>query len=117
VLTDSGATPVAGASKLRVIHLAQAAGQLDIFRTQPDWQTPVSLLFPFTYGSNNGFYQSTPGVWHVRAWKSTPGMSFDATGWNRALDSLSVNIPGGGVRTIVVLDAPGNSVKFKLVDP
>jgi len=116
VLTDSGATGVSGASKLRIIHLAQNAGRLDAFRTQPDWSTPISFMFPFNFGANTGFYQSTPGNWHVRVWKSTPGLDFDPSGWNRALDSLTVNVPSGGLHTLVMLDAPGGTVKLQLID-
>jgi hypothetical protein len=111
-LTDSGATVAAGKTKMRILHLAPNAGRIDVFRTQPDWGTPISFVFPFTYGTTTGFYESTQGSWHMRVWKSTPGLDYDPSGWGRAFDSTSVFLYAGQQKTIAVLDAPGNTVKF-----
>ena len=37
VLDDTGAVVPAGATKVRVLHLAPNAGEIQVFRTQPDW--------------------------------------------------------------------------------
>jgi Domain of unknown function (DUF4397) len=105
-LADSGAAPVAGRSKLRVIHLAANAPAIDVWRTQPDFQTPIRVMFPFAYKAQSSYLQSTPGVWVV--WV-TPA---DATTPTLA-SSGSVTIGAGEVRTLVILDAPGGGVQVK----
>ena len=40
VLDDTGSVVPSGATKLRVLHLASNAGELQVYRTQPDYQTP-----------------------------------------------------------------------------
>src|SRR5262249_31780063 len=40
-LDDTGSVVPAGATKLRVIHFAPNAGTLQVYRTQPDFPTPV----------------------------------------------------------------------------
>ncbi len=54
-----------GKSKLRVVHLAGTAPQVDIWRTQPDYQTPIRVMFPFPYGAESSYLQSDPGTWTV----------------------------------------------------
>lgn len=116
ILADTGAIPAPGMGKLRVLHLAVNAGKLDIWRTQPDYQTPITFMFPFNVGANTGFMQSTPGVWNVRVWKSTPGLDFDPSGWNSPLDQLQVQVSAAWIRTVMVLDAPGGGVKLKVLE-
>jgi len=116
VLADTGAIPAPGMGKLRVLHLAVNAGKLDIWRTQPDYQTPITFMFPFNYGANTGFMQSTPGVWNVRVWKSTPGKDYDVAGWNSPLDQLEVQVSAAWIRTVMVLDSPGGGVKLKVLE-
>lgn len=71
MLDDMNSTVAAGATKVRVLHLAPNAGTLQVFRTQPDFQQPVSWQFPFTYQAeptslSAPLYQSTVGTWEVR---------------------------------------------------
>ena len=66
VLDDTGSVVPSGATKVRVLHLAPNAGELQVYRTQPDFQQPVSWQFPFTYQAQPTslgapFYQSTVG--------------------------------------------------------
>ena len=116
-LADSNAIVPAGASKLRVLHLAAHAGEVQIWRTQPDYQTPIRWAFPVTYNSIDTYYQSTPGTWEVRVWTDTnlyrPG---DARGWLTALDTARVTLAGGAKRTVVILDGAGGRVRLALID-
>src|SRR3954471_2313275 len=68
VLDDTNSVVAPGKTKLRVLHLAPNAGVLQVYRTQPDFQTPISWQFPFTYQSDVNslsapFYESTVGTW------------------------------------------------------
>ena len=109
-LADTGKTVNVGRSKLRVMHLAKNALPLDIWRTQPDYQTPISILFPYTYQSG-ATVESAAGDWQVRIWPTGAGS------WTSAMSSISVNIPSGVLRTVVTLDAPGGGAKLVLLDP
>lgn len=116
VLDDTNSVVPSGATKLRVLHLAANAGELQVYRTQPDYQTPVSWQFPFTYqASPNGlsapFYQSTVGTWEVRIWQTPVG----ASGWATAPVKVIVPLGSGERKTIVILDQPGGGVKVEVL--
>jgi hypothetical protein len=116
VLDDTNSVVPANATKLRVLHFAPNAGTLQVYRTQPDFPTPVSWQFPFTYqpdptSLNAPFYQSTVGTWEVHIWQ-TPA---DASGWNTAPLKLLVPLAGGEKRTIVILDKSGGGVRAEIL--
>src|SRR5262249_38944793 len=48
VLDDTNSIVPAGATKVRVLHLAPKAGTIQVYRTQPDFPTPIQWQFPFT---------------------------------------------------------------------
>jgi hypothetical protein len=104
VVGDTGATVSAGFGKLRVLHLAASAPTLEIWRTQPDFQTPIRFAFPFTYGNNSGFDQSTPGNWEVRVWRPATD-STNLAHWANPDAQLTIAVPSGVVKTVAVLDA------------
>lgn len=83
VLDDTASVVPPGATKLRVMNLALGAGALQVYRTQPDYQTPVAWQIPFNYQSDPTsapFYQSTVGSWELRVWTSPA----DSSGWSSA---------------------------------
>ena len=89
-----------GKSKVRVINLAPNS-DIDIWRTQPDWQTGIRFQFPFPFDPEPGpYFQSDAGTWHV--W-ITP----TSNAANRLHETGPVVIPGGDRRTIVVVDSAG----------
>lgn len=115
-LDDSNSVVPAGATKLRVLHLAAGAGELQVYRTQPDFATPVRWQFPFTYQATISslsapFYQSTVGTWEVRVWQ-TPT---DASGWGTSVLRASVPLASGEKRTVVILDAVGGGVRLEVL--
>ena len=118
VLADTGRIVPPNASKLRVVHLAASAPSLDIWRTQPDWQTPITIQFPHPYGVASPYVQSTPGAWEVRVSRGSglPDGRPVAGGWDRALASLRVVVPAGEARTVVVLDGPGGTVRLQVMN-
>ena len=118
VLDDTAAMVPAGATKVRVLHLAPNAGEISVYRTQPDWATPISWQFPFNYDSvTTGpccpYLQSTVGTWNVRAWR-TP--SEDSLGWAGTTAHVTVSLRSGEKRTVLVLDKPGGGIKLRVID-
>lgn len=116
VLDDTNSVVPSGATKVRVIHLAPNAGTLQVYRTQPDYQTPISWQFPFNYQPNPTslsapFYQSTPGNWEVRIWQ-TPA---DASGWSSAPVKVVLPLSSGEKRTILMLDKVGGGVRVEVI--
>ena len=116
VLDDTNNVVPAGATKLRVLHLAPNAGVLQVYRTQPDYQTPIAWQFPFTYQASPNslsapFYQSTVGTWEVRIWQTPAG----ASGWATAPVKVVVPLGSGERKTIVILDQPGGGVKVEVL--
>lgn len=99
VLSDTGSIVPAGKSKLRVAHLAASAGNIEIWRTQPDFQMPVRIMTPFPYQAVSPYLQSAPGPWEVFI---TPAGST-----TRIATTGIINIDDGRRRTVVLLDRLG----------
>jgi hypothetical protein len=120
VLGDTAAIVNAGASKLRVLHLAASAPSIDIWRTQPDFSTPSPFMIPFAYSASSGYLQSTPGEWVVFVTPHIPptpgdslGIGSPATVPARSIATFHITIPAGVAKTVVVLDAAGGGVKIE----
>lgn len=96
VLADTGALVPAGKSKLRVAHLAANAGNIEIWRSQPDFQSGISIMTPFPYLATSPYLQSDPGAWEV--WL-TP-----ANSTAKALSTGPIQVPTGERRTVLLLD-------------
>ncbi|CAN5482642.1 hypothetical protein BH09GEM1_BH09GEM1_10220 [soil metagenome] len=116
VLDDTGSVVPAGATKVRVLHMAPSAGELQVYRTQPDFQTPVSWQFPFTYQAQPNslsapFYQSTVGSWEIRIWQTPVG----ASGWATAPIQIVIPLASGEKKTVLILDKPGGGVRYELL--
>ena len=99
-LSDTGSAPVAGRSKLQVVHLAESAPPLDVWRTQPDFSEPVRVMFPFPLGAQSSYIESEPGPWSV--WATAEGTTTPVLA-----TTGSLNILGGQVWTVLLLDEPG----------
>lgn len=106
VLADTGAIVPAGKTKLRVAHLAAGAGSIEIWRTQPDFQTPIHIMTPFDYQATSPYLQSDPGSWEV--FVTRPGTT------TRIATTGSVAIPAGEKRTVVLLDSAG-VMRFRVI--
>lgn len=96
---DTGGVVAAGRTKLRVSHLSKTAGQIEIFRTQPDFPTPTLIQTPFPYLATSPFLESSAGKWEV--FVTRPGSSV------KLLSTGAIDIPSGGKRTVVLLDSAG----------
>jgi hypothetical protein len=99
VVLDTGGIVPSGKAKLRVTHLSKLAGNVEIWRTQPDFKTPTRLQTPFPYLATSAFVQSDSGAWEVFV---TP------VGSNEKLATTRLfRIPSTGKRTVVLLDSSG----------
>ena len=103
-LSDTGSAPVAGRSKLKVVHLAESAPALDVWRMQPDFPEPTRVMFPFPLGAQSNYIESEPGAWEV--WATAEGSTSPVLA-----TSGSFSILGGQVWTVFLLDEPGAGFK------
>lgn len=116
---DTNAIVAAGKTKVRVFHLAPNAGEIQVFRTQPDWSTPIEWQFPFLYDSAltdplaHPYYESTVGTWDIRAWRKPSEV---ALGWSGTTARVSFALASGGKATVVVLDDAGGGIKVAVLD-
>jgi hypothetical protein len=116
VLSDTGAVVPAGATKLRVAHYATLAPQIDIWRTQPDFGTPIRVMFPFNAGNVSPYLQSTVGDWHVMVSHAISGCcgSMPDTLANTGLFAVA----DGKSKTVIVTDGGvAGSVQVVVVEP
>jgi hypothetical protein len=116
MLDDTGSIVPAGATKVRVLHLAPNAGEIQVYRTQPDFQQLSRWQFPFTYQAEPNslsapFFQSTVGTWEVHAWQ-TPA---DASGWATAPVKVIIPLGSGEKKTVIILDNPGGGIRAELL--
>jgi Domain of unknown function (DUF4397) len=115
-LDDTNSIVPAGATKVRVLHFAPNAGTLQVYRTQPDYQQPISWQFPFNYQPDPNslsapFLQSTVGSWEVRVWQ-TPA---DASGWATATVRVVIPLGSGEKKTVLMLDKAGGGVRIEVL--
>jgi hypothetical protein len=118
-LDDTNAVVPTGATKVRVLHLAPNAGEIQVFRTQPNWGTPIEWQFPFLYDSArvdplaNPYLQSTVGAWDIRAWRKPSEV---ALGWGGTTARVTLTLASGEKRTVLVLDKPGGGIQLSVIE-
>lgn len=112
---DSNAVVPAGATKLRVAHFAQAAAPIDIWRTQPDYGTPIRIQFPFDYQDVSPYLQSTVGDWQVFVSTTVSDIG------DPIPDTLGMTsqfpVPDGESRSVVVVDDGDGGVALYVLTP
>jgi hypothetical protein len=116
VLTDSGGVVPANRSKVRALHFAEQAPAVDVWRTQPAWQSHITFMFPHNYREITPYVESDPGVWTVlvstRNWVAgVPEMQ------DTLLLTGDIVVPAGASRTVIVLDAPGGGLTYQVITP
>jgi hypothetical protein len=116
VLADTGSTPAASRTKLRVANFASLAGPLDVYRRQPDFDGLVSLVFPFGYRTLSGYVESDPGDWQVLiAPERRAGGVPLAVPADTLLVVDPVSLASGQAGTVVVVDRPGGGLDAVIV--
>jgi hypothetical protein len=100
VTTDTLTAPAAGNVKIRVIHAAPAAGNVDVYATAPnaDINTATPVLTNVPFRGVSGYLEVPAGGYQLRV---TPA------GTKTVAISAIVVLNAGAVRTVVATDAPG----------
>jgi hypothetical protein len=109
VLQDDNSAPAAGNARVRAIHAAPGAPAVDIYITTPgaDLTTAIPLLTNVQFGDVADYIEAPVGDYQVRV---TP------TGTRTvAIDSGTLTLSSGQVRTAIAVDAAGGGAPFDLL--
>jgi hypothetical protein len=106
LLTDDNAAPTAGNVKVRIVHGAPSAPAVDVYVTAPgaDLATATPTLTNVSFGVASGYLSVPAGNYEIRV---TPTGTKDVV-----IDSGSVPLVAGQIRTVIATDAPGAGVPF-----
>jgi hypothetical protein len=108
LLKDNNTPPTSGQIKLRLVHASPSAGPVDIYVGAPDGGVSGSPTLTNVSFSQFSDYLAVPaGSYEIYV---TPTGSKTV-----ALDSGSVTIAAGAIRTAVALDAPGGGTPLTAI--
>jgi len=106
LLADTNTAPAAGKVKVRLVHAAPSAGVVDIYVTVPgaDLATATPTLTNIPFQAVSGYLEVPAGDYQVR---------ITAAGTKTvALDSGTLTLAAGQIRTGVALDNTGGGAPF-----
>lgn len=106
VLNDDNSAPSAGNVKLRLVHAAITAGPVDVYVTAPGADISVTppTIEDFTFKADSGYLEVPAGDYQVRiAVANTQTV---------AIDTGTLSLDAGAVRTAFALDPAHNSSDF-----
>ena len=96
---------------------AEQAPALDVWRTQPDFASLITIMFPFPHRAVSPYIQSDPGIWTVLVTTERR----DSTGVPTLGDSLlatgDISVPDGESRTVLVLDDGAGGLQSQVIRP
>jgi len=109
VLQDDNSTPAAGNARVRAIHGAPGAPSVDIYITAPgaDLATTVPLLAGVEFGDVADYIEAPAGDYQVRV--TSAGTK------TVVIDSGTLTLSSGQVRTAIAVDAVGGGAPFDLL--
>jgi hypothetical protein len=109
VLEDDNSAPAAGNAKVRAIHGAPGAPAVDIYITAPgaDLAGETPALSGVDFGDVSGYIEAPAGDYQVRV---TPAGSTTVV-----IDSGTLTLASGQIRTAVAVDAAGGGAPFDLL--
>jgi hypothetical protein len=109
VLQDDNSAPAAGTARVRAIHGAPGAPAVDIYVTAPgaDLETTIPLLATVEFGDVADYIEAPAGDYQVRV---TPAGTKTVV-----IDSGTLALSIGQVRTAIAVDAAGGGARFDLL--
>ena len=109
VLQDDNSVPAAGNARVRAIHGAPGAPAVDIYVTAPgaDLETTIPLLANVEFGGVAHYIEAPAGDYQVRV---TPAGTKTVV-----IDSGTLTLSSGQVRTAIAVDAVGGGAPFDLL--
>jgi hypothetical protein len=109
VLEDDNSAPAAGNVRVRAIHGAPSAPAVDIYVTAPgtDLATETAALANVEFGQVADYLEAPAGTYQVRV---TPAGSKTVV-----IDSGTLTLASGQVRTAIAVDAAGGGAPFDLL--
>ena len=109
VLQDDNSTPAAGNARVRAIHGAPGAPSVDIYITAPgaDLSTTIPLLASVEFGDVADYIEAPAGDYQVRV--TSAGTK------TVVIDSGTLTLSSGQVRTAIAVDAVGGGAPFDLL--
>jgi hypothetical protein len=109
VLQDDNSAPAAGTARVRAIHGAPSAPAVDIYVTAPgaDLETTIPLLANVEFGDVADYIEAPAGDYQVRV---TPAGTKTVV-----IDSGTLALSIGQVRTAIAVDAAGGGAPFDLL--
>lgn len=108
IAVDTLSNPAAGNVKIRVIHAAPAAGNVDVYATTEaaDINTATPVLTNVPFRGVSGYLEVPAGTYRLRVTPAgTKTVAIDAT----------VAFTAGQLRTVVATDAPGGGAPLGAV--
>ncbi|HEX3319538.1 MAG TPA: DUF4397 domain-containing protein [Terriglobales bacterium] len=110
VLTDDNSNPASGKAKVRVIHAAPSAGNVDVYIVPPgtDITTVSPTLSNVAFEAASGYLSVDPATYEVVV---TPAGNNTVI----AIDVPNFTVAAGQIRSAVALDAPGGGAPFQLI--
>lgn len=109
VLEDDNSAPAAGNVRVRAIHGAPSAPTVDIYVTAPgaDLATQTPALSNVAFGDAADYIEAPAGSYQIRV--TVAGTK------TVAIDSGTLTLASGQVRTAIAVDAPGGGAPFDLL--
>ena len=109
VLEDDRSAPPSGSVKVRAVHGAPSAPAVDIYVTAPeaDLEAATPALTSVPFGAASDYLTVPAGDYQVRV---TPAGSKTVV-----IDSGTLSLAAGQVRTAIAVDTPGGGAPFDLL--
>jgi hypothetical protein len=109
VLEDDRSAPASGNIKVRAVHGAPSAPAVDIYVTAPgaDLAAATPTLTNVPFGAASDYIEVPAGQYQVRV---TPAGTKTV-----AIDSGTLTLAAGQVRTAIAVDSPGGGAPFDLL--
>ena len=114
ITTDTNSTPASGQVRVRVVHMAPAAGTVDVFVTAVgadlSLATPVLANVPVRASA---YLSVAAGTYQVRVVPA--GTAPESRAASVAINLASVTLVAGGARTIIAAESNAGGAPFRFI--